>query len=677
MSGFLSKINKEWALLLCIVIAAFAARMATFSYPLLVFDPHHHFAIGKFISEGNVFPEVWELSNYPNGAVISEPSGLYYVSVALYWILKPLGATYLTAFKLSAPIFGVLTVIAVYLLAKELFNEKLALYSAIILAFLPAFMYRTFSGFYRGDSFSVFFMVMGFYLFLKSVKGDDKGGILFAILAGICLGMMGLVWNGFLFGFIVISAFVIANSIGAYLKGSYARRMILSYVISAGIGAAIIKYSIMLQPRVENYIVDLLKYILPLTIALLIIFEALKYIAGALPLKKKVVILGVLLLGGGIIAVQYLSEVLQNLITGYGMVKATGDVMLTVSELKPPSNEALWDKYGIAGLIAIPGTLYLMKGKLPEQRMFMIIWLLASVFVMKTALRYTFIASLPIAIVGALFLQRIELKFPRKEFKIVTTTALIFIIMSGAVFSTQQGPHITGMWEDALNFLNSKEEGGVFTWWDYGSWIQGITGFPTTLDTVAGQRPGKMKTVGNILLEKNESKAMEGLKRLKVDYVVISSDMIGQMTNINLILGNEKNYQYTLYIRTGNELLNNMQADKYGSNLFVFNIGNLRIVAIKEDGNLYAFKRVYWREDGKLFKREYQNFSLPTIDRAVYISKGDLRLPKSDISDFLIPVSTDLEGTLLTSLMLFDGEGFGKIKLLYSNPQVKVYIIEQ
>ncbi|MEE9474118.1 MAG: hypothetical protein V3V36_00435, partial [Candidatus Hydrothermarchaeaceae archaeon] len=347
-------------------------------------------------------------------------------------------------------------------------------------------------------------------------------------------------------------------------------------------------------------------------------------------------------------------------------------------ELKPPSKDILWDKYGIVGLIAPIGALYLLKGKKRlESVMFILVWLLASAFVMKTALRYVFIASLPIAIMGALFLHKIERKFPKKEMRLVTTAGLIFIIITGVVFATQQRPHITGQWVDALDFLETQEAGGVFTWWDYGSWIQGITGFPTTLDTVAGQKPGRIKTVGRILLEKDGSKAMSELENLKVDYAVVPADLVGQMTNLDLILGiDTKEYQYPLFVKTADVLVNDIPAERYGSNLYVFDIERNKVVAIEEGGKLYAFKRIYWREGSTLISREYHNFSLPVIDRAVYISKNDLLIPKADANDFLIPINPDLDGTVLTSLMLLDGEGFDEIRLLYGNSQVKIYKVD-
>jgi dolichyl-diphosphooligosaccharide--protein glycosyltransferase len=671
------KLSREWAILLVVLIAAFAARMATFKYSLLALDPFHHFAIGESIAKGNGFPELWGLSNYPSGARITEPPGLYYVSVFLYWMLKPFGISYLSAFKLSSPLFGAGTIIVIYFLVKELFNRKTALYSAVILAFLPGFLYRTYSGFYRGDAFSVFFMVLGFYLFFKSLEGSTKNRLGFAISAGLSFGLMGLVWNGFLFGFVVLSSFVIVYSAVAYLRGGESRPVVLAYVLSAGIGIAMIKYSIMLHPRVENYITDLIKYIYPLTIGVSIFFEGLRYKTEGFSLKNNVYILGFFLLAGVFLAYQFFGEVLKNLYTGYGMVKATGGIMPTIGELKPPTNEALWDKYGIAGILAIPGVFYLLKEKQLRSLVFVLVWLLASAFVMKTALRYTFIASLPIAVAGAFFLCKIEGKFPKKATNLITGAVLVFVVFTGVVFTAEQGPYITPQWVEALEFLESQEEGGIFTWWDYGSWIQGIAGFPTTLDTVAGQNPGRISHTGRILLLKNESKAIAEFEKLKVDYAVIPVDMVGQMTNINFILNIDPGYQYPLFPKTGDVMVVDVPAERYGTNMYVFDIGGDKVVAVEDGGRLGAFNRVYWREGDTLVKKEYNDFSLPTIDRAVYISKNDLLLNDAGINDFLIPIAQELDGTLLTSLIFLDGEGFEGIELLYGNSQVKIYKVSR
>jgi dolichyl-diphosphooligosaccharide--protein glycosyltransferase len=691
-------IPRKWAreavILFAIILVALALRLTTFKYPyLMAYDPFHHYKIAEYIAQGNRFPEVWHLSQYPNGARISEPMGLYYVSVLLYKISKVFGMSFFSAFKLSTPIFGALTIVPAYLLAKEVFNRRTAFFSAVILAFLPAFAYRTFSGFYRGDGFSVFFMVLGFYLFLKSLELEIRKSIALALAAGLCFGFMGLVWNGFMFGFVVLSGFAVLYSLVTYLQGKKSR-VLLSYAISAGLGIALIKYSVMVQPHAQGFIRDLIRYVYPSTLIFSGLLEGIKYKTAHLEMKVRAAPLALIALASPIVVYKLASEVVRNLLTGYGLVKAARVFTQTIGELQPPSLEVLWGKYSILSNLVdfsslpMPGVLTLLLVLFPLGLLFLArdlyrwnwkalffgMWALASLFLFKTALRYAFLASIPLAILGALFLVRTEEKLSNKRLlHLLPLSVILLVAVNGVTYASQQRPHMTPEWYEALNFLKTQEEGGVMTWWDYGSWIQGIAGFPTTMDTVHGQHVGRVKEVGRALLETNESNTLDTLRRYHVDYILIPVDMIGQMTNVDAILNISRgDYQYPILGRSGSVRINNIPAEVYGS-FYVFNMGGDRLVTYKKGERLHALKRVYWREGGRLFAREYVNLSLPSVEGAAYISKGDLSISQLPLRDFMVYIPPRLEKTLLTSLMLLEGMGSEHQKLIYSNSQVRIY----
>jgi asparagine N-glycosylation enzyme membrane subunit Stt3 len=154
MGNFPAGRRREVLLLSAILLAALALRLTTFPSPhLLGVDPYHHYRIAERVAETGSVPETWYLSNYPEGGVILEPDGLYQVSALLFRLLSPLGISFLEAFKLASPLFGVFVLLPFYLLAVRIFPRKAALYSLAVLALFPAFLYRTFSGFYRGDTF--------------------------------------------------------------------------------------------------------------------------------------------------------------------------------------------------------------------------------------------------------------------------------------------------------------------------------------------------------------------------------------------------------------------------------------------------------------------------------------------------------------------------------------------
>jgi dolichyl-diphosphooligosaccharide--protein glycosyltransferase len=694
-------IPRKWAreavILFAIILLALALRLTTFKYPyLMAYDPFHHYKIAEYIAQGNGFPEVWHLSQYPNGARIGEPMGLYYVSVLLYKISKVFGMSFFTAFKLSTPIFGALTIVPAYLLAREVFNRRVAFFSTVILAFLPAFAYRTFSGFYRGDGFSVFFMVLGFYLFLKSLELEIRKSIALSAAAGLCFGFMGLVWNGFMFGFVVLSGFAVLYSLVTYLQGKKSR-VLLSYAISAGLGIALIKYSVMVQPHAENFTRDLIRYVYPSTLIFSGLLEGIKYKTIQLEMKVRAAPLALIALASPIVVYKLAPEVVRNLITGYGLVRATHVFTQTIGELQPPSLEVLWGKYSILSNLVdfsrlpMPGVLTLLLVLFPLGLLFLArdlyrwnwkvlffgVWALASLFVFKTALRYAFLASIPLAILGALFLVRMEEKLLNKRLLHLLPLAVILLMaVNGVTYASQQRPHMTPEWYEALNFLKTQEEGGVMTWWDYGSWIQGVAGFPTTMDTVAGQSVGRMRVVGGLLLEKEESKAIKTMGKYRADYIVMPVDMIGQMTNVDSILGlDTKEFQYPILSYSGRGRVGDNTADVYGSFYVLKAEGNL-IVATPKEGRLYPLGKVYAKENGNLKAWEYTNLSVRT-EGAAYVSKRDLKIAQLPIDNFLIYIPPALEDTLLTSLMLLNGMGFEDFELVFANSEVKIYKVKE
>lgn len=80
--------------------------------------------------------------------------------------------------SLFIPLIGALTIILIYFLSKELFNEKIALYSSLFLTFLP--LHVIFSGKILTDVFATFLLILSVLLFWKGFeKGNDKYKILF------------------------------------------------------------------------------------------------------------------------------------------------------------------------------------------------------------------------------------------------------------------------------------------------------------------------------------------------------------------------------------------------------------------------------------------------------------------------------------------------------------------
>jgi len=641
---------KELAVLAAVVSAAFALRIATYKYYLLGTDEFVYYKIGEYILENNEFPYVWYLSNYPEGGGMGQAPLLYYASVFFYDVLKFFGFSFHEAFKLAAPIAGALTLVPVYLLTKHIFGRRTAFYSLAILAVLPAFSYRTFAGFYRGDTFSVFFMVLGFYFFLLSLSSDTKKSVKFSILAGLSFGFMGLVWNGFLFGFVVLSGFAILYSLLAYIQAKSSRQLLLSYAMAAGLGILMIKYSLLLQSRgAESYLRDLARYVYPATLVLAGVLEVLKIKTGHLDARRRAYIL-LFTVAVSLAAVPVLfPQLLENLLTGYGGVKAASVLFRTITELEPTTVDMVWESYHITLALFVLGLLLLFKQfyeKKSEGALFMIVWILASLFVLKTAVRYSFLASIPLAIASGFFIGKI------KPLKVVPYIVLLIITFHGIAFAADVKPHMNDEWHTALLSLKNEDEGAVLTWRAYGSWVQGVAGFPTVVDTLHGQSTERINEISRFFLETNESKTLDFLKKYRVKYVAVSTEIVMKIQYISEFL-NTTDLYYNIAPHSG--------------------VGEGILTYKDERGNIYAIKKVYKKERGRLAVREYSEAPIPFYPGEVYISQGEVSIPDFSATNFIVYIPPKLQNTLLTSLMFLDGRGFESYKLIYSNSQVRIY----
>jgi len=108
--------------------------------------------------------------------------------------------------------FAAITAVAFFLFAREIFYKEddktkniIALISTLLFILMPSLLPRTIAGIPEKESAAFFFMFMAFYFFLKSFNSEKlKNGLIFSILAGLMTGIMGLVWGGATFVYIMI-----------------------------------------------------------------------------------------------------------------------------------------------------------------------------------------------------------------------------------------------------------------------------------------------------------------------------------------------------------------------------------------------------------------------------------------------------------------------------------------
>jgi len=160
--------SKEFLSLFSIVVVAFILRLiAAINLGVQADDMHFVTHAINFLSAGRL--EAYDQS-----------SGLWFVLTSIFYNL--FGKTQIAS-RLAPLLFGTLTAIPTFLLAKQLFDKKTAIFAAALIAFATFHIKNTTA---EMDATALFFTIAGIFFFIYALKNDKTQ--LFA-LSGLAFGL--------------------------------------------------------------------------------------------------------------------------------------------------------------------------------------------------------------------------------------------------------------------------------------------------------------------------------------------------------------------------------------------------------------------------------------------------------------------------------------------------------
>lgn len=195
-------------------------------------DPYYNIrTITETLRLGGRYPyttEVDPLLNYPLGNNGARPPLFNMIAIFSATLIEQFGVPEIdaigTATQLLPAIYGALLVFPVYLISKELFGEKVALISAILIPLIPVHLssgHGSSFALFDHDSFVLLLATAMFFFIIKMLKEKDKfKSIVFTILAGIMLGSISLTWVASHLLYAMIFAFVFVNLYFEFMRHS-------------------------------------------------------------------------------------------------------------------------------------------------------------------------------------------------------------------------------------------------------------------------------------------------------------------------------------------------------------------------------------------------------------------------------------------------------------------------
>ena len=333
-------------------------------------------------------------------------------------------------------IMGLLGILVVYLLAYEFMHSHwMAMFAAFLYAVLPAVLYRSIAGEYRGEVFVPVFLAIIMLLLIKTEKKNAIWTIP-SIIALLALSIW--FWSGGVYT-LVAPAIYIFSAIVFFLLPKVSKK------------AAV-------NPLFKNRLTYVI-VIISLVIAYPIALHVIKY--------------------------------LQNLIGGYISFQTS-----YIAELAPTSVGWMLEYYGwvfIAAILGLGIIIYFDKKEAFHKSQFALFAMFIPAMAMTSiAVRWLILSAVPACIYGAYLVYALLTIFPiSKRAALITIMSLAAIaIMLGFYFILLFAPadYINPQFLSALSWLksNTPSNATILTMWPDGSVVEGYADRESYTDSIMG-----------------------------------------------------------------------------------------------------------------------------------------------------------------------------------------------
>lgn len=378
-----------------------------------IVEDHEQFGIGTGSEE---------MLNYPMAKKNPRPP-LYQWSVVLSGhVLAPfsgdlnMGVWY--AFIFSTAFWGALTVVPLYFIGAEMFNRKVGLWSALLLAISPGHIERSVLTNADHDAFALFFGVLCFYFFMKALMSlkdvewnldlkqpksfvdnarkflrKDKKAAIYGAMAGIAMGAVGLAWKGYIYVTIVILVYFVFQLLLQRFRNinPFGFTMVMLILTLVGFGAMFPYY--IKNEMIENVRWIILPFVLSLAIvAFGFIFSATIKYPWTFILMIGAVLAGIIL---AILLVAF-PNTWDVIITGQGYF-IKNKLYDTIAEAQKPEFSRMALSYGpitfFLSLIGVGWAIWILPKRLELHYIFITVWAVSMTYMAATSARFIFNAT--------------------------------------------------------------------------------------------------------------------------------------------------------------------------------------------------------------------------------------------------------------------------------------------
>ena len=508
-----------------------------------------------------VDPQMWHPMGINMGAQ-SLPS-IPLTGALLYDIVKALGINIdLMSFcAWIPPVMGMICVLILYFIGKEIGGRGVGLLSALFLALDASFIQRSNLGWFETET-ATFAFLLFFLLFPRAIEDTRTIGstIKYSLASGACLAYFIMGWGAayYLVDLTVLFVFVLI------LLRRATRRVLLAYSLTFGLGLLIAINAPFLS---VGYLTTFA--VLPAVgvFLLLGLNELLRNLASAREKLMVAVILLAALVGGfaAIAASGRVGNIAGKFLTILDpFLRSSNALVNSVAEHRITAWGSIYFEYGIVILFFMIGLFFVSRNLGNNKTLFLMIFGLTTVYFSASMVRLLFLLAPAFGIISSMGImgvlnpfivllkeppritkKKLGLEHVGKEFSGVAVFLIFLILMTNLAISPQTGgiPNVyrqvntpltitaaslpiipnkaVNEWLDMLQWTrnNLQPTTVVASWWDYGFWLT-MLGNVTTLTDNATINSTSIENTAYAFMA-NETQSLKMLGTYGVDYVLV------------------------------------------------------------------------------------------------------------------------------------------------------------
>jgi len=344
-------------------------------------------------------------------------------------------------FLLSTAFWGALTIFPVYFLAKEAFGKKTGMVAAFLLAIMPGHIQRSVMSNADHDAMALFFIVLAFYFFLRSLKllkehewvnnwkspstiwggmkdlvSSNKKPMLYAVLAGVSIASVSLIWKGYAYAIVILTVYLGVQVLINRFRNRDSTAVLMVYFITVGVGLLIAFPYYYLSIQIISWFDAPLVMFLAVTVFSIILIVTNKF-------PWVLVFSGMILTAMIVIFVLYfampslLDSIYSALLSGAGYFVSNKQYQ-TIAEAQAPPFSNLALSFGIItfwlSFAGVAWAAFQLPKNMKADFIFILLWTGTSIYMAVTAARFMFNAAPAFAItsgwVVAIILQKLDIQ---------------------------------------------------------------------------------------------------------------------------------------------------------------------------------------------------------------------------------------------------------------------------